>query len=171
VDATRVSVREDRVRYQAHLEREMNEAKVEHWYMALLASILYCLPWRVWGQDVPDKADLPSTFLLKFGDPEEMKKKEEVMSEEDSIRYAELQKSIWLGIFGFDDQGKPVGNEPIKTRMPKSMMAENKATEQSVVTLPQTPAPTTPPSAAAPKRRRTQVFINGHRADRSPAGG
>ena len=135
------------LRHQIVLDRRRRETTTSHWYMALLASLLTCLPYRVWGQDIPPGYDQPSKFLLKFGSDEEIQEKEDdLMSEEESARYAELQKAVWLGIFGMDKDGNKV--EP----------------ETEPVRPVQTPVrPPPPPPRPVSKRPRVQVITsNGH---------
>lgn len=132
------------LRYQAAIEREQNEATTTQWYIALLASILQCMPYRIWGQDVPEGMDKPSNYLLKFGTREEMARKEEEMSEEEARRYAALQKSLWLQMFGFDEAGNKV--EDVGPRRPQ----------------PQPPPPPAQPPAPVPQGRRRPQVITHH---------
>lgn len=105
--------------------------------------------------------DKPSAYLLKFGSKEEMARKEEEMSLEESARYAELQKSIWLGVLGMDKDGNKITDEPVKTRMTESMIRAAHAADAPVAVQAPTQAP--PPPSPPPGRQRTKVYTsNGH---------
>ncbi len=145
------------LRYLAHLEREQNETQVEHWYSALLASMLACIPYRVWGQDVPDELQKPSSFLLKFGTSEEIKAKEEEMSEQESEEYAKLQKSIWLGMFRMDENGNPMEGAPkFKSRMPRDVIEKQHQTVTHEAT------PKAPQAKYPAAKKRKKVYTSGH---------
>lgn len=101
-------------RWQAVFEGELNERRPEFFYLAQLASEIACLPFLVWGKEPPEGLRDLEKWLLKFGDPESIKKRAEEQSEERAKQDAEFSRQQWLRWAGLDEHGNPTG--PIKTR-------------------------------------------------------
>lgn len=92
-------------------EKEINEPKPEHFYLAQLASEISCLPYLVWGKDPPQELRDLKTWMLKFGDPEEIEKKSKEAEEQRAIQQSEFSSSVWASAVGLvlGADGKPVG--------------------------------------------------------------
>lgn len=130
-------------RYMALFEKEMNESKAEHFYFAEICSELACIPYLVWGKEPPKEFRDLKTFMLKFGDPEEIARKSEELALRRAERDQQLSSSVWCAALGIpvDENGNPVvdknkkketGNPTTRTFPPHVKFADEAGNAPSV---------------------------------------
>ncbi len=109
--------------FLALFDKEINEAKPDHYYFAQIASEISCLPFLVWGKEPPKELRDLKTWMLKFGDPEEIARKAEEMALKRAQQDAEFSRSVWMAGLGIEmgPDGKPVPREKKKDGPPRTL--------------------------------------------------
>jgi hypothetical protein len=172
----------DFLRYQVLFEEEVNQHEVLHWYMAQLAEIIFCIPFRIWGKPIPSAVETKK-FLLKFGKPEPKVKDElDEIARQDAVEnYSQKEMLKWALSLGMPLPGQEpeVDTSPVKTMLPPNMRGMTVKKQEDVppgappvVATPAAPLPPALPEVAPAgpiggKRR----IGRGHRTDRSADGG
>lgn len=164
------------IRWQTLFEKEVNEPKPEHYYLAALNSTLECIPFLVWGKEPPKELREIKTFMLKFGTAEEMERKAVEVAEARMVQDAEFSRSVWLSGLGITlgADGKPIPREKPKTQgQPRTLPPH---VRQATANAPATsgggfpspgviPAGETqdfaPTASSVPQKKRATVVIRG----------
>ena len=101
-------------RWMARFEEEVNEPRPEHFYLAQVASELACVPFLVWGKEPPAAYRDLKTWMLKFGDPDSIRKQAELSYEERRQQDTDWSMSVWLGFAGLNRDGKPLEKPAVR---------------------------------------------------------